>query len=277
MSSKRWSSVLERKWPLIATLHFAPLPGSPRYSGDWEAVRQRAAREAQIYAEQGAAAILLENFGDAPFYPARVPAVTLTHFTALAMELRMLVDLPLGINLLRNDALGGLAIAQAVGACFIRVNVLCGVRVSDQGLLTGEAHELVRQRTYLGATDIAILADVQVKHSAPLAERTLADELQETIDRGGADAVILTGAATGQPVDVARLHTARQVCGTTPLLVGSGTTTENVESLCPFADGFIVGTALKANGDVRREVDPVRVAALVAALRQHESQTRRNP
>src|SRR5947199_7450596 len=120
---------------------------------------------------------MIETFGDVPFYPGQVPACVVAPMTAFAAEVRRAApQLPLGINVLRNDGQSALAIAHAIGASFIRVNVLCGARVTDQGLIQGIAHDLLRDRALLGATDVKIFADVDVKHSAALAQRPLADE-----------------------------------------------------------------------------------------------------
>src|SRR4051812_32160574 len=172
------------QWPrsrkiVIGMIHLPPLPGSPRSAGDVKAVREIALRDAAALHEGGAHGLMIENFGDVPFYPGRVPAYVVAHMTAIAAEVRTRVALPLGINVLRNDGLSALAVAHACGAEFVRVNVLCGARVADQGLLQGIAHDLLRERLLLGATagDLKILADVDVKHSAPLAPRELIDEV----------------------------------------------------------------------------------------------------
>ena len=189
---------LERRHPVIGMLHAPPLPGAPHYDGDWPAVVKRVCDDAETLTAGGVDGLMLENFGDAPFLPGRVEAVTVAAMTALAHEVTRRFPLPLGINVLRNDGRSALAIAAVVGARFIRVNVLCGARVTDQGIITGIAHDLLRERAALGATNVRILADVDVKHSAPLAPRSLVDETHELVARGGADAVIVSGAATGQ-------------------------------------------------------------------------------
>src|SRR5690242_19836277 len=118
---------------VVGMLHLAPLPGSPLYTGQFEMIRERLLRDAEALAAGGVHGLMMENFGDVPFYPGRVPAHVVACMTALAAEVRRAVDLPLGINVLRNDGLSALAVAHAVGAQFIRVNVLCGARVADQG------------------------------------------------------------------------------------------------------------------------------------------------
>src|SRR5256885_841159 len=173
---------------VIGMLHLPALPGAPMYSQSVASIREGLIRDAQILAEGGVHGLMMENFGDVPFYPDRVPAHVIAQMTALACEVRRKVDLPLGINVLRNDGRGALAVAHACGASFIRVNVLCGARVADQGLIQGIAHELLRERALLDAASIKIFADVDVKHSVALAERALEDEVDDLIKRALADA-----------------------------------------------------------------------------------------
>ena len=251
--------------PVIGMVHLLPLPGSPRYGGDMRAVRDAALRDAESLVEGGIHGLLLENYGDVPFWPRRVPAAVVAHMTALAAELRRRFPVPLGINVLRNDGRGALAAAHAAGAQFIRVNVLCGARLSDQGILQGIAPKLLRDRARLGA-DVKILADVDVKHSAPLAPRPIQAEAQEMLARGLADGLIVSGAATGQPVDPAELRAVRAAACGRPVLVGSGITAENFGQYLDAADGFIVGTWLKREGDISQPIDPSRVKALGALV-----------
>src|SRR5688572_15960015 len=168
--------------PVIGMLHLPPLPGSPRYAGDPDAITAAVLRDAEALADGGVHGLMLENFGDVPFYPGRVPVHVVARMTTLALEVkRHFPQLPLGVNVLRNDGLSALAVAHAAGADFIRVNVLCGARVADQGIIQGIAHDLLRDRAALGATGVRILADVDVKHSSPLgAARGIADEVADT-------------------------------------------------------------------------------------------------
>lgn len=252
--------------PIIGMLHAPALPGAPGWSGNVDRVRTAVLRDAEVMVECGISGLMLENFGDAPFSRGRVPAITVTHLAALAVELRRRFSVPLGINVLRNDGLSALAIAHAAGAAFIRVNVLSGARLTDQGLVQGIGYRLLRQRAALGAGEIRILADVAVKHSAPLAPRPLAEETRELVERGGADAVIVSGTATGEPVLVTEIETVSRSAGQVPVLVGSGVQLENVDQFVRFADGLLVGTALKRNARVTDAVDGVRVRELVARV-----------
>ncbi len=251
--------------PLIGMLHLPPLPGAPRYEGRVAPLLERVLADAEALTAGGITQLLLENFGDTPFYPAAVPPHVVAHMTAIAAEVKRRFDVPLGINVLRNDGCAALAIAHAVGAQFIRVNVLCGARLADQGILPGIAHDLLRLRKTLAADQIQILADVDVKHSVPLAAVPLEREVQDLIQRGLADGLIVTGAATGEAAAAEPLQKVKQAAGGHPVYLGSGVTPDAVARLHPHADGFIVGTWLKQDGQVGHPVDPDRVRALVAA------------
>ena len=247
---------------VIGMLHLPPLPGSPRYRGSFKDVTAHSLRDADALVTGGVHALMLENFGDTPFYPARVPAHTVAAMTTIAAEVHKRFPLPLGINVLRNDGQSALAVAAATGASFIRVNVLCGARVADQGILHGIAHDLLRDRTMLRAEHVKILADVDVKHSAPLAPRDLKDEIEDTLHRGLADALILSGSGTGKSTDLEKVKRAKSVAPQTPILVGSGITAATIGAYLPHADGFIVGTSLKAEGIPTNRVDVDRVRDL---------------
>lgn len=251
---------------LIGMLHVPPLPGSPQSSKSFSAIRDHVLRDAEALVEGGITNLMIENFGDTPFFPGTVPAHTVAHLTTLANAVSTrFSDVEIGLNVLRNDGGSALAIAAATGASFIRVNVLCGARLTDQGIIQGIAHDLLRSRKNLSAEHVAILADVDVKHSAAIAQRPLADEIEDVIKRGHADAIIVSGNATGASIDTSELDEAIAVAGSTPVFIGSGATAKSVEELGGRAGGFVIGTAVKFNGDVHAPVDQARVREIVSA------------
>lgn len=250
---------------VIGMVHLLPLPGAPK-ALDLAQVLERALADADALVRGGCHGLMMENFGDAPFFPGSVAPSTLTMMTRIAVEIRRMSKLPLGINVLRNDGLGALSVAMAAEADFIRVNVLTGARVTDQGIIQGIAHDLLRARAQLGAQRISILADVDVKHSAPLAARPLADETQDAVLRGGADALVVSGAGTGKATDPAKLAQVKAAAAGRRVLVGSGVTVETLASLMPHADGFIVGTAFKKDGNPANPVDVTLVKRVVGAI-----------
>ncbi|MGM0577425.1 MAG: BtpA/SgcQ family protein [Myxococcota bacterium] len=267
-ASGRFHTAVGERKVLLGVVHLAPLPGSPRYDGrGLEPIVERAHHDAVALLDAGFDGWLLENLGDAPFLPDRVPAHVIAAMTRIACELPREVARVTGVNVLRNDARGGMAVAAAAGLDFIRVNVHSGATVADQGVVEGRAHETLRDRALLGAP-VAVLADVDVKHATPLGRRfDLVESARDTVDRGLADALIVTGKATGGAVSFGHLRLAREAVPDRPLLVGSGVTTDNAADLLAIADGAIVGTSLKEEGDVRRPVDPERARAFVHAVR----------
>lgn len=251
---------------VIGMLHAPALPGSPGAKLSMTALADWVLRDAEALASGGVDGLMLENFGDVPFYPSRVPAHTVACLAILAHEVRRSTQLPLGINMLRNDGLSALAVAIAVGASFIRVNVYTGARLTDQGIVEGEAHLIQRVRGEFRA-DVRVFADVAVKHSAAISTRVLEDEVEDTIHRGRADGVIVSGAATGKETSLDEVARVKRVAGKIPVLVGSGANAASASQLLQHADGLIAGTSLKIDGVATNAVDPQRVRELMTAVR----------
>ena len=250
---------------LIGMVHVGPLPGSPRWDGSMDRVIAAAVADARALIEGGMDALLIENYGDAPFTRGRVEPATVAALAIVAREVRSaLPGTTLGVNVLKNDARAALAIACAVGARFIRVNVHAGAVVADQGLVQSDAYGTLRDRRLLGA-DVKIFADVGGKHAVPLAPVDLEQHARDLVHRGLADGLVVSGQATGVATALADVKRVRSAVPQVPLLVGSGATPDTVAELLSVADGLIVGTALKRKGDVTAPVDPERVRRLVAA------------
>lgn len=252
--------------PLIGMVHLPPLPGSARDNEATMAkVCERAVADAQALAAGGADALVVENFFDAPFAKERVPPHTIAAMTRAVGAVRNAVALPIGVNVLRNDVRAALAVAHVCSAQFVRVNVYVGVAVTDQGLVEGAARTAVLYRRELGA-DVAIWADVFVKHAAQLGTGTLEDAAKNAVERGLADVLIVSGAATGTPADAGEVRRVKQAVPATPVVVGSGFTAETAAALLAHADGAIVGMGLKPDGRVDAPIDVGRVRALRAAM-----------
>jgi membrane complex biogenesis BtpA family protein len=252
--------------PLIGMVHLLPLPGSPRYGGSVAAIVARAVEEARALEAGGLEGLIVENFGDAPFTPGPVDPAVIATMTAVGLEVRRAVRLPIGVNVLKTDARAALGVAQAAGGGFIRINVHVGAAVADQGILQGEAYQTLRYRRAIGA-DVLIFADVQAKHGVPLAPTDLEQEARDAAYRGLADALIVSGKGTGEPTDLERVRRVKRAVPDRPVLVGSGATADGMPKILEAADGVIVGTELKRDGRTENTIDPERVARLVRAAR----------
>jgi len=251
---------------LIGMVHLPPLPGSPRWDGSMERAIAVALADARALVDNGMDALIVENYGDAPFTRGRVGASTVAAMAVIAHEIRRaLPDAPLGVNVLKSDARSALAVATAIGARFIRVNVLAGAVVADQGIVQTDAHDLLRDRRLLGV-DVAIFADVQGKHAMPLAPVELEQQARDLAARALADGLVVSGRATGDATPIEAVKRVRSAVPDVPILVGSGVTPETAPELLSLADALIVGTSLKRDGDVSAPVDPARVRRLVDAV-----------
>jgi len=249
---------------LIGVVHLLPLPGSPRWRGNFEQLIELAVNDADSYQRGGADAVCIENFGDVPFTKSTVAPETVAAMAAAGRAIRAAIKLPVGFNVLRSDARSALALCVACGGSFIRVNVHTGAMLTDQGIIEGDAYETLRYRARL-CPDVEILADVHVKHAVTLGNWPLDIAARDTLERGLADALIVTGTGTGEATNVSDLEIARRACPTAKILLGSGVTAENVRNYSQ-ADGFIVGSSLKTEGKLANPVDPKRVADLVKAI-----------
>jgi uncharacterized protein len=253
---------------VVGMVHLVPLPGSPRWAGSMRDVLAAALADARALIDGGVDALLVENFGDAPFTPGRVEPATVAAMSVVAAEVRReFPRMRLGLNVLKNDARAALGVAAAVGAEFIRVNVHAGAVLADQGVVQSDAYGTLRDRRLLGV-DVAILADVGGKHAVPLAPVETEQMARDLVHRGLADALVVSGAATGQATPLGEVKRVRSAVPDVPLLIGSGVTAETAAELLSVADGLIVGTSVKRDGDVRQPVDRARVEKLVAAARR---------
>jgi membrane complex biogenesis BtpA family protein len=259
--------------PLIGDIHCPPMPGTPRYRGEtMDSIVRRAVADAIAYRDGGMDGVLVENHGDIPFLqPRDIGPEIIAAMSVVATAVREAVELPLGINLLANNAIGALAIAKASGARFIRVNQWVNAYISNEGLIQGESARALRFRKQIDATDVAIFADVHVKHGAHaiVGDRSIAEQARD-VEFYDADVAIATGNRTGDAVPDAEIAAIRE--GTRlPIIAGSGLTAGNSRHLLSLLDGAIVGSSLKRDGVWWNPVETARVRTLVEEKRRLEN------
>jgi membrane complex biogenesis BtpA family protein len=244
-----------------------PLPGSPRWQGDLDKVIAAAVADAEAYERGGANALFIENFGDVPFTKTNVGPETVAAMAAAGRAVSASVKLPIGFNVLRNDGRAALALCAACNGTFIRVNVHTGAMLTDQGLIEGNAHDTLRYRQQL-CPRTQIFADILVKHAVPVGDLSIEDSARDTLERGLADALIISGVGTGMAAQLSDVQRVRRSCPSANILLGSGVTLGNIRDFLPLADGFIVGTSLKRDSKISNPVDPKRVRALVSSIQK---------
>lgn len=251
-------------------VHLLPLPGAPGYRGSMQEIIDRAAYDAEQLVAGGVDGIIVENYGDVPFFPDVVPAATVSALTIAVAEVLRVARIPVGVNVLRNDAASALSIAECTGAAFIRVNVHTGAMLTDQGWIAGRAHETLRLRKSLDSS-VAIYADVLVKHAVAPAGLTLEDAARDAFERGGADALIVSGVATGAPTDAGDARRVKEAVPAAQVWIGSGVTAESVVQMLDTADGVIVGSAFEEGGVAGGRVEVERVRKLVDVARSRHT------
>lgn len=257
---------------LVGVVHLPALPGAPKSKDrNLDKIIQRAVNEAKLLEDSGFDAIIIENFGDVPFYKDHVPAITVSAMSVIASRVREAVKLAIGINVLRNDVHSALAIASVCDCQFIRVNVLSGVAATDQGMIEADAASLLRERAHLERATgrkVDIWADALVKHAKSLSVSDIDLAIEEVALRSMADAVIVTGATTGRAVDLEIVKSAARHRHSTPIYLGSGVTPENLESYVDFVQGAIVGSSLRKDSKAGAVLEKRRVEKFVHAWKK---------
>ena len=255
---------------VIGVIHSLPLPGSPHYEGaNVEDIYAFACDEAERYRDGGVDGLIVENHGDIPFAkPDELGPETAACMAVMADRVRRASGLPIGINVLANGAVAGIAVAKAAGAGFVRVNQWANAYVANEGFMEGKAGAASRYRSWLKGHDIAIFSDVHVKHGAHaiVSDRSL-PELTRDSEFFDADAVIVTGQRTGDGANLEDLATVRGATSL-PVLVGSGVTPDNVAAIFGHANAVIVASALKHGGSWWNAVDPGRLKAFMTVVEQ---------
>lgn len=246
------------KKPIIGVVHLSPLPSSANYSGNFRQIISKAEQEATAIASAGLNGIIIENFYDIPFVKDAVDPSVIASMSLITRRVMHHCNIPIGINVLRNDACSALAIAYCAGASFIRVNILTGAMVTDSGVIEAAAPKLLPYRKLIGAENVKIFADVMVKHAYPMGvPLKIEDIAKETYHRGLADGLIISGVATGSSADLKDVEKVKKALPDVPLLIGSGITSENINDYLEIADGAIVATSIKTNEGFNSIIDVV--------------------
>ena len=258
METKSVNQIKEGKW-IIGMIHVLALPGTPTHSKSIQLIIRQATEEALVLQNAGADAILIENMNDVPYLKKNVGPEIVACMTAIAVELRKIIYLPIGLQILAAANMAALAVAQAANLDFIRVEGFVFAHVADEGYLESCAGELLRYRKLIGAEHVRIFTDVQKKHSSHsiTSDLSLKNHI-ETATYFRSDGIIITGTSTGKETLIADVRIARQSTDL-PILVGSGITVKNIENYWDFADAFIVGSWLKHDNDWKNTVSEERV------------------
>jgi membrane complex biogenesis BtpA family protein len=253
---------------LAAMIAVQPLPGSPGYDGNDDAIVAMALSDLQHYFETGVDAVLLENSHDLPYIKPPLPEAAVELMKRLAREVRQRFGGPIGIQVLEAANETALEIAHAADLDFLRVEGYVFAHIGGAGLIEGCAGKLLRKRKELGCEQIKVFGDVKKKHCshALTGDLGILDEIKQA-EFFLVDGVIVTGARTTEPPDVAELGRVKKTARV-PVVIGSGMTPENIHTYYPLADGFIVGSTFREDGQFLGRLDPRRLNTFMTAFRK---------
>ena len=252
--------------PVIGMVHFGALPGAPLHDADAgiEAIVDAARRDLLALQAAGFDAVMFGNENDRPYELSVDTASTATMAYAIG-RLRSDIAVPFGVNVLW-DPMASIALAAATGASFVR-EIFTGSYASDMGFWNPDAGKAMRYRNRLGGQGVAVLYNVSAEFADSLDRRPLPDRARSAVFSSVPDAVLVSGAITGEAARMEDLEAVKAVLPDTPVLANTGVRHDTVADVLAVADGCVVGSALKVDGDTWNPVDPERAADFMARAR----------
>ena len=227
------------KKPIIGMIHMPPLPGAPNNKLSMKQLTEFALSEADLLEDAGLDACIVENVGDTPLFKEDLPPYSVAAMALVTKAVVGHTKMKVGVNMLRNACEEALSVAHVAGAQFIRCNILIGAYATDQGIIEGCAAKVARLRKELGSR-VLVFGDVHVKHAYPIFNVEIEHAAQDLAERGGADAVIVSGARSPVPPSFERVKKVKDAIDK-PVLIGSGISLANVKQFWQRSDGLIIG------------------------------------
>ena len=254
--------------PVIAMVHLPALPGTPLHAtplhgGAMEDVVASARADLDALQAAGVDAVMFGNENDRP-YELKVDTASTAAMAFAIGRLRDAITVPFGVNVLW-DLMATMALAAATGAAFVR-EIMTGTYASDMGLWSPDAGAALRYRDRLGSK-AAVLMNVSAEFAHSLDARPLADRARSAVFSSIPDAVLVSGAITGEAARMEDLEAVKRAVPDVPVLANTGVRHDTVADVLAIADGCIVGSSLKVDGDTWNAVDPERARDFMDRVR----------
>ncbi len=265
--SKRFAAVFGVAKPVIAMVHLPALPGSPLHDADGglEAIIASAAHDLDALQSAGVDAVMFGNENDRP-YELNVDDASTATMAYVIGFLRKQIKVPFGVNVLW-DPKASIALAAATGAAFVR-EIFTGTYASDMGPWTPDAGAALRYRNHLNRADLVMLYNVSAEFAWSLDRRALADRARSAVFSSLPDAVLVSGQITGEAAALSDLEAVKTVLPDMPVLANTGVTHATLPDVLAIADGCVVGSSLKVDGNTWNAVDAERARDFMAIARQ---------
>jgi uncharacterized protein len=255
----------DKKKVVIAMAHIGALPGSPLYDADGGVSKliEGVLKDIDALQTGGVDAVMFGNENDRP-YVLKASPEGVAGMTAVVQAVKPHLKIPFGVNYLW-DPLASVAIAAATGASFVR-EIFTGLFASDMGLWQADCAGALRLRRNLGRQDMKLLFNINAEFAHSLDERPIALRAKSAVFSSLADAILVSGPLTGDPVDRSNLKTVREAVPDVPVLANTGVTIDNVRDILAISDGVVIGTHFKVDGNTWNPVDGARVKRFMDAV-----------
>ena len=263
----KFKSVFGIKKPIIAMVHFGALPGSPLYDAKAgiDGIVAGIRKDLAALQDAGVDAVMFGNENDRP-YEFKVDAASTATMAYAIGVIKNEIKVPFGVNVLW-DPMSSMALATATGAKFVR-EIMTGTYASDMGPWNPDAGAALRYRDRLGSKDVAVLFNVCAEFAYSLDQRSLADRARSAVFSSIPDAILVSGQITGEAAAMSDLEAVKKVLPNTPVLANTGVKHATVADVLKVADGVIVGSSLKYDGDTWKAVDPERAKEFMNIVRK---------
>ena len=252
--------------PVIAMVHFGALPGSPLHDakGGLDALIDGVMKDLKSLQDAGVDAVMFGNENDRP-YEFQVDTASTATMAYVIGRVRDKITVPFGVNVLW-DPMATVALAAATGATFVR-EIFTGTYASDMGPWTPDAGKAMRYRDRIGRSDLAMLYNISAEFAHSLDTRSLPDRARSAVFSSIPDAILVSGQITGEAAAMSDLEAVKKVLPNTPVLANTGVKHATVADVLEVADGCVVGSSLKVDGDTWKAVDPDRAAEFMRLAR----------
>lgn len=262
----RYSQLFGDVKPIIAMVHIGATPGAPLHDEGRgvEGLIDDALADIRALQAAGVDAVMFGNEHDRP-YELDVDVAATATMAYVIGRVRDELSLPYGVNVLW-DPRSTMALAAATGARFVR-EIFTGTYASDMGPWSPDAGAALRYGRRLGAGDVVKLFNVSAEFADSLDRRSLPDRARSAVVSSVPDAVLVSGAITGEPAAMSDLEAVKAVLPSVPVLANTGVKHDSVADVLAVADGVIVGSALKVDGDTWLPVDADRALDFMDRVR----------
>lgn len=248
--------------PIIAMCHLRAMPGDPAYDAKkgigW--IMENAVKNLQALQNGGVDAVMFSNEFSIP-YVTKVAPVIIATMARIIGQIRDQITVPFGVNALW-DPVASIDLAVATEAQFVR-EIFTGVYASDFGLWNTNCGEVVRHRQALHGDAVRLLFNIVPEAAAYLATRDPADIARSTVFNTNPDGLCVSGTTAGVETSADTLRNVKAAVPNTFIFANTGVKLSNVEEQLSIADGAVVGTTFKYDGNTWNDVDPDRVKAFM--------------